>query len=278
MKERILARNYPTLDQDGVTEKTFFPAPLDGAAPAGATDLKLAGDGCDIGIRLYLPEGDEGANLLLFHGARDTCADCDHIGTGLAAVGCAVIAVDYRGYGSSTGHPSATSIIRDAQAILPEAISLLREKGRKGHLAVMGRSLGSACAIELAAFHPEEIKGLVIESGLARTLTLLAALGVDHEGLGIREEDGFANLEKLRGITRPTLIIHGFADQIIPVAEAETMQAECAARAKELQMVPGAGHREIEEKTGRMYFEVLGRFFNKLGATTTRKRRPGVRG
>ncbi len=275
MKYRILKREYPALDQALIREKMFFPSPLATRAPAGARDMELEADDCVIGARFYRPDGDDGANIILFHGARDTVADCDHIGSGLAATGVAVIAVDYRGYGKSSGKPSATVMIRDAHAILPQTTALLAKENRKGHVAVMGRSLGSACAIELAASYPKEIAGMIIESGFARTTTLLAALGIAPAGFN--ETDGFANLEKLKAITRPTMIIHGLADQLIPVAEAETMQAECGARGKELQLVPGAGHQEIEAKTGRMYFEVLGRFLAKLGKSSTRKRRPGVR-
>jgi len=278
MRERITARSYPALDRDEVTEKMFFPAPLSAPAPAGARDVNLDGDGCVIGCRFYRPEGDDGANIVLFHGARDTVAGCDHIGAGFAKAGVAVLAAGYRGYGNSTGKPCATAMIRDAHAVFEQAVELFRKEGRTGPVTVMGRSLGSACAIELAAFHPGLAAGLIIESGFGRTLTLLSALGIDYESLGIAEEDGFANLEKLRGITRPTMILHAANDQVIPFDEAGTMQAECAARSKELQMVPGAGHRDIPEKTGQMYFEVLCRFLKKTGKEVTRKPRPGIRG
>ena len=279
LRERVTARQYPALDRDEVVERMFFPAPLSNPAPAGARDLVLEGDGCGIGCRLYLPEGGEGANIVLFHGARDTVADCDPLGQGFAAAGVAVLAAGYRGYGNSAGRPCATAMIRDAHAVFEAAVELFREEDRNGPVTVMGRSLGAACAIEIAAFHPETAAGLIIESGFGRTLTLLSALGIDHAALGIGEEDGFANLEKLRGVTRPTLIVHAAGDQVIPFDEAGTMQAECAARSKELQMVPGAGHRDILARTGPMYFEVLCRFLKKTGKKEVRRKpRPGIRG
>jgi alpha-beta hydrolase superfamily lysophospholipase len=278
LRERIYARSYPALDRAEVTERMFFPAPLAAAAPAGAEDIVLDGDGCGIGCRFHRPGGNDGPNLVLFHGARDTVADCDPVAAGFARAGVAVLAAGYRGYGNSNGKPGATAMIRDAHAVFEAAVELFAREGRKGPVTVMGRSLGAACAIEIAAFHPQKAAGLIIESGFARTLTLLAALGIDHEALGIREEDGFANPEKIRAVTRPTLILHGAGDQVIPFDEAATLHAECAARSKELSMVPGAGHRDIPDKTGAMYFEVLCRFLQKTGKETKRKPRPGIRG
>ena len=48
----------------------------------------------------------------------------------------------------------------------------------------MGRSLGSASALEIAAHYPEEISGLILESGFAHTYNLFMTLGIDPRLLG----------------------------------------------------------------------------------------------
>jgi hypothetical protein len=140
----------------------------------------------------------------------------------------------------------------------------------------MGRSLGSVCALELAAFRAADFAGLIIESGFARTLPLLERMGLDPDALGFGEEKGFGNLLKIRTYQKPTLIIHAMNDEIIPVGQGAELHAECPSQVRELQMVPGAGHNDIMIKTGRMYYEVIKRFADRLGRPPRRKK-PGVR-
>jgi pimeloyl-ACP methyl ester carboxylesterase len=93
---------------------------------------------------------------------------------------------------------------------------------------VMGRSLGSAAAIAVACHHQEAIAGLIIESGFAHTLLLLARLGVVLENLD-EVQDVFANLTKIGQISVPTLVIHGQADMLIPASEGVALYEGSAA-------------------------------------------------
>jgi fermentation-respiration switch protein FrsA (DUF1100 family) len=138
----------------------------------------------------------------------------------------------------------------------------------------MGRSLGSACAIDLAARYSGEISGLVIESGFAETIPLLRTLGVDPAAMGLREEDGFNNSAKINQVTIPTLVIHGQNDSLIPLAQAEKLHAACGARSKELQVVPGADHNSLTAVAGMLYFQTIRQFIDKVtGSNDWRQRR-----
>ena len=97
--------------------------------------------------------------------------------------------------------------------------SFLRDQGYNGHLFVMGRSLGSAAAIEVAYHYQQKLKGLIVESGFSSQETLLARLGASHLFEHPDKVVGFANDIKIKAIRIPTLIIHGERDEIIPVAE-----------------------------------------------------------
>lgn len=96
----------------------------------------------------------------------------------------------------------------------------------------MGRSLGSAPALEIAAEYGEKIDGLIIESGFAETLPLLRTLGVDPNHLEIKEEDGFANADKIKNFNKPLLIIHAEDDYLIPLVQAEKLYAAANAPRK----------------------------------------------
>ncbi|MGW8161244.1 MAG: prolyl oligopeptidase family serine peptidase, partial [Desulfobulbales bacterium] len=143
----------------------------------------------------------------------------------------------------------------------------------QGPLLVMGRSLGAAAALELAHHHADEIAGLIIESGFSTTLPLLLNLGLNPADLGITEEDGFHNVRKISTFTRPTLIIHGQHDEIIPVNSAAILQAQSPARSKEFQVVPRASHNTIIADAGELYFTVIKQFCNKISGIRGQRRR-----
>jgi fermentation-respiration switch protein FrsA (DUF1100 family) len=277
-KEHIVRQDYSRLDVPEVGQRLFCPSREErGTTPEGCVDLELeVADGLCLGARLHLADELTGPNILLFHGNGETVVDYDEAGRIFREMGGSLLAIDYRGYGWSGGEPTATHLVRDSYAVLDRIREFLAASGRTGALAVMGRSLGSVCALELAAFRPGDFAGLVIESGFAYTMPVLQTAGVDTVALGLTEDDGFGNLLKIRTYQKPVLIIHAMNDELIPVGQAADLQAECPAQARELQMVPGAGHNDIMARTGRMYFEVIKKFLGRMGRPPRRKK-PGVR-
>lgn len=277
-KEHIIRQDYSRLDQPAVLDRLFCPRREErGVTPAGAVDLDLEveGDVC-VGVRLHLAEELSAPSILLFHGNGETVSDYDEAGSLFREMGISFLVADYRGYGWSGGSPTATNLVRDCYPVFDRVREFLAAAGRSGPLAVMGRSLGSACALELAAFRSADFAGLIIESGFAWTMPVLESLGVDTAALGLTENDGFGNLLKIKTYHKPALIIHAMNDEIIPLSHAGELQAECPALARELQMVPEAGHNDIMAKTGKMYFEVLKKFVGRM-ARPPRRKKPGVR-
>jgi pimeloyl-ACP methyl ester carboxylesterase len=256
---------YGKLDHPDILPVLFHPRPEQGLqAPEGAVDYNIAvEEGIQIGARFFMAKK-ENPNILFFHGNGEIVEDYNSVGPIYNEHGLNFLAVDYRGYGRSTGTPTASAIMRDAHAIFKDVTQWLKDEGYSGPMLVMGRSLGSACAIELMAAFGDDIKGLIIESGFARTVLLLNTLGVDTHALGITEADGFKNIQKIEQVSKPTLQIHGRYDQIISVMSAELLQVHCAARSKEYHMIPGADHNNILIQAGKYYFELIKQFTNKI--------------
>ncbi len=256
---------YAKMDQPGVNQFLFHPRKeVDSKTPHGAIDHDIiVEEDIRISTRFHMA-GLEDPNTLFFHGNGEIAGDYDSIGPVYNEHGLSLLAVDYRGYGRSGGTPTVTSMMSDAHVILKEVQRWLQEAGHTGPLVIMGRSLGSACAIELAACNGKNISGLIIESGFALTVPLLKCLGVDTEALGITEADGFQHVHKIAQVTKPTLTIHAQHDQIIPVMSAELLQVDCAAKAKEFRMVPGADHNTIMLHAGKWYFETIKQFTDKI--------------
>ena len=266
--------DYSKLDQPEVLKAIFHPRKeiLSGPLPPNAVDHGIAVDeGVRLHARIYLA-GKEDPSILFFHGNGEIVSDYDMIGPMYSKYGINFMAVDYRGYGNSGGEPSVTDMMEDSRIIFSSFKDWLAAGEYTGPLLVMGRSLGSAPALEIAASFQEQIAGLIIESGFATTLPLLLKLGVDVQRLDITEDDGFHNVRKISSINKPTLILHGQLDEIIPVYSAALLQAESTARSKELQIVPGASHNTIIAQAGEMYFSVIKQFINKIGGFKPRRR------
>ena len=272
----ISSYDYSKLDQPGVLRSIFHPRMEMGIVPPpnNAVDVDIPVDeDIQVHARFHLA-AEEDPSILFFHGNGEIVSDYDEIGPYYSKHGMNFLAVDYRGYGRSSGSPDVTSMLGDAHMVLETAKEWLNKAEHTGPLFIMGRSLGSAAAIELAASHSDDIAGLIIESGFATTLPLLMKLGVDITAMGITEDDGFRNVRKISTFTKPTLIIHGQYDEIIPVNAAAILQAESPARSKELQVVPGASHNTIIAQAGDMYFSVIKQFINKIsGIRATRRKK-----
>jgi alpha-beta hydrolase superfamily lysophospholipase len=232
--------------------------------PPGSEDhlIPVAPD-TGLGARFFLSDPD-GPHLLFFHGNGEIASDYDDAGPLYNQLGLSFLALDYRGYGKSQGTPSVGTLLTDALTVFDQVYEWIQERGRRGPLLIMGRSLGSAPSIEIASKRMEKIAGLIIESGFAYSLPLLKLVGIPVEHLGLEEKDGFRNYQKISNITKPTLILHAQIDELIPLNEADILLKNSGARRKELIVIPGAGHNDIIALCGKEYFKTIARFANSL--------------
>lgn len=212
-----------------------------------------------VGGRLY-PAGPEAPCILYFHGNGEIAADYDTLAPMYNRLGITLLVVDYRGYGASAGIPTSTHLLADATVVFGQLGDLMADQGlMPSALYVMGRSLGSAAAIEVASHAGERLAGLVIESGFADTFALLARLGLRVQGLD-EEREGFGNVVKIARIGMPTLVIHGKDDVLIPAADGQDLYQDSAAADKRLLLIPGAGHNDLLWVGRAAYFDALRAF------------------
>jgi hypothetical protein len=173
-----------------------------------------------------------------------------------------LLAIDYRGYGVSDGTPTASNVLSDAVTVFNAVGGILESHGLSPErLYVMGRSLGSAAAIEVALHAGEQLAGLIIDSGFAQTFALLARLGVEVPGAD-EERDGVGNVLKISQIVTRTLIIHGQEDLLIPVEQALILHRCCAARDKQLVLIRNGGHNDLMMVGQAQYFDAIQTFAN----------------
>jgi alpha-beta hydrolase superfamily lysophospholipase len=253
------------IDHPAVNAAIFFPRPATGLpAPQGSEDLRIPlGGGVDVMAR-YHPVDAALPTVLHFHGNGEIVPDYDAIAPAFHSAGASLVSAEYRGYGSSTGSPSARGLIEDAPVVLDQVIAFLKERGHTGPLVVMGRSMGSAPAIELASTRGGDIAGLIVESGFARTEPLLALFGISLESLGLRDLSGMDNEDKMADVRMPVLVLHAEGDVLLPPWNGERIHERAASDEKTLVMIPNADHNTIMAFGGPVYWGAIAEFLAVL--------------
>lgn len=236
--------DYGRLDRPEVLRFLFHPRPeIRDQDPGIAVAIPVA-DGISIGGSFHMADK-KGANILFFHGNGEIVSDYSDLGPLYNRMGINFLPVDYRGYGRSSGTPTVSAMMQDCHLVFEYARDWLAQNHCGGPLIVMGRSLGSASALELAASRGDDIDALIIESGFALAVPLLRLLGIDAAAIGFDESQGFRHAEKIAGYGKPTLIIHAQYDHIIPVSDARLLYEASGAEQKRLLEIPGANHNDI---------------------------------
>ena len=261
----IRKNDYSALDAPEILSVLFYPRKDDrfGRKRAGSDMMIPVDNQTVVGARFYHASKRK-PTILFFHGNGEIASDYDDIGPLYGKLGINFIVADYRGYGLSTGRPTVTDMMADCHVIFDYCVKRLDAEGYTGPLVVMGRSLGSASALEAAYYHADALAGLIIESGFAYMLPLLRLIGVPFAALHISEEDGCRNIEKIKRFEKATLIIHSQFDQIIPFSDGQALYDASGASAKRLLMIPGADHNSIFAYGLKKYLAAVADFTESL--------------
>ena len=184
----------------------FFPTRGEQETPTRAgiafDSLRLrTADGVEIAAWQLAPASPR-ADIVYFHGNGGNLSLWLPVFVTLHDLGYRVLAVDYRGYGTSDGTPSERGIYADAEAAARHA-SAKRQAGRP--LVYWGRSLVGAVppdAVILESTFPD--KASVLRGNpVMRLLNVFASYRLDTAG-------------HLRGFARPILVVHAERDSVIP--------------------------------------------------------------
>jgi len=129
--------------------------------------------------------------------------------------GWGVLLFEYPGYGRRPGRTSQASIQRAILGAFDWALQDSRIDATR--IVVHGRSLGGGAAAYLAGARP--VAGLILESAFTSVRPLAAKYLVPRWMV----RDPFDNLVALQSYTGPMLVLHGAADQLVPVAHGRAL-------------------------------------------------------
>lgn len=238
----------------------FFPRTDGSNPPADAEEIYVEVEpSVRVHCRRY-PNPNAAFSLLYFHGNGEIVSDYDGLEKYFAQLGAQLTVCDYRGYGKSDGAPTLRSVLADAHKIYQH---LKNHAGLMGRVAIMGRSLGSAPAIELCANYPD-VACCVLESGYADPVPLVERRGLRIGKTTPEENALFNNSQKIKRVTCPLLIMHGEDDFLIPSNEARLNYRQAGSQVKYLEILEGVGHNDMMMAAGGGYFLALNKFFQSI--------------
>jgi hypothetical protein len=211
----------------------YFPTPE--SNPAGATALRIRSG--DAVLKVWQLHADADAALIYFGGnAEDVAADLPNFDAGFADR--AVLLVNYRGYGGSTGTPSEAALVADAQAIY----DVIHVQHRQ--ISVMGRSLGSGIATALAATRP--VEKLI----LATPYDSIANVAADHFAwFPVRwlVRDRFDSVDRMKDVRAPVLVVIAERDEVIFRPRSDALLAATPPSQVHVRVIAGATHNDIDQ-------------------------------
>ncbi len=152
--------------------------------------------------------------------------------------GIGLIALNYRGYGGSSGSPSEEGLIADAGAAYDFALA--RYEARQ--IVPWGESLGSGVAVALAAERP--VGKIVLEAPFTSAVDVGANV---YPFLPVRwlMKDQFRSDERIARVKAPVLILHGERDRVVPIELGERLY-ELVRGPKRFVRFPQAGHEGLD--------------------------------
>jgi alpha-beta hydrolase superfamily lysophospholipase len=248
---------YYILDQPRILRNAFFPRRWLSPCPENAFDLQISAD-ADVSLHCrFYTGGSDLPSILYFHGNGEIVSDYDGFAPLYNAAGANLVVAEFRGYGTSSGTPTFTAMLKDAHLIFEAVREELARRKFNQNLFIMGRSLGSVAAFELAAAYTDESKGLIIESGFVCASRIARRLGFLRDELELLEEEC---RQKIRSIRMPALVIHGEDDNLVPLTEAKAIYGLLEIEEKELLIIPYADHNTLIFEGEEEYFGAISNF------------------
>ena len=207
-------------------------------------------------IQSYFLSNPHSGNILIyFHGNAGNLSSRIPDLLMLNGFGINVLGTSYRGYGKSEGTPSERGIYLDGEAAYQYAAKKMNFSPE--NIIILGRSIGTAVAINTA--QNRNIKGLILITPLTSGKEVAKFAGL--RAISSLAGDSFNNIEKIKNIKCPLLVIHGTRDKITPLSMGRAIYQKAAVK-KQIIIIHGAGHNDLSHEYGKAYWLPIDKFIN----------------
>ena len=223
-------------------------------------DVEVPGATADSSDRLrlwWLPNRDPQAPTLLYlHGTfRNLYQNLRKV-EALRQAGFAVVAVEYRGWGDSSPIiPSEATIYADANVAWAE---LVRRQSDPRKRVIYGHSMGSGVAVELASQKRggADYGGLILESSFTRLPDVASAAGTVGTIASWFSTQEFDSLAKIGKVDAPILMMHGAADNTVPIALGRRLYEAAPAGTRWVEF-PLGSHSGLDRDAPQQYTQAV---------------------
>ncbi len=211
------------------------------------TDLRLPTPDGESLEAWYEPPAPGKPMFLFFHGKGSALEEGKWRYIRMHDEGVGFLALAYRGYSGSSGHPTEKGLLIDGLA----AYDWLTAKGfRPSDIVIHGHSLGSGVAVYVATQRPA--RALILEAPFT------AASDVAQERYPIMPvsllmKDKFLSRERIKDVHMPLLIVHGDRDSVVPFVEGERLFA-LANQPKTFVRMHGSNHNTLTRDGAYVYY------------------------
>lgn len=202
----------------------------------------------------FIPAAPGSPALVVMHGWGGNAEMMLPLAAPLHAAGYSLLLLDARCHGQSDGD-SFASLPRFAEDIEAGLVWLaVQGEVDPRRLGIVGHSVGAGAAL-LAASRRDDVRAVVSLAAFAHPAAMMrrwmAGMHIPYWPLGAYilayvqrvigyRFDAIAPCNTIAKVACPVLIVHGLADDTVPVAEAEQIHAARASDAVELLLVPGS--------------------------------------
>lgn len=212
----------------------YFPQPRhapSGVAGAGVMKLQVPDASVEVSTRTL-----EGPAAVIYFGgnAEDVTGNLPELTR--AFPGHALYLMHYRGYAGSTGSPSEKALVADALALFDHVHQL------HPTVTVIGRSLGSGVAVQLAASRPVERLVLVTPYD---SIAGIGARQFPWFPVRFLLSDRFESFRFAPKVTAPTTVITAEHDTLIPSWSSDQLLTRFAPGVARHVVIPQTGHNDL---------------------------------
>ena len=189
------------------------------------------------------------ARVIYFHGNGGNLSNWAPILTTIVKRGYAVFAIEYRGYGLSTGRPTERGLYRDVDATLAHAWT----SPASIPLIYWGRSLGGTMAAYAATVRRPD--GLILESAFPDSRAVVRESPV-LVALSLFATYRFPTAAFVNRTTMPVLQLHGDRDSVIPFAVGQDLFARIR-EPKTFVTIRGGDHNDVVPADPATYWNAI---------------------
>lgn len=253
-----------------------MPRPVNAMTPADAgLAFETLRFGSEEGIELeawYIAAGEDAPLVIVFNSYANAKGLLVREAQAFRELGAAVLMVDLRGGGGSTG--DGTTVGYREAADVAATVAYAAEHFPAPRTYIYGPSMGGAAALRAAAEHSLAVDGIIAESVFAQMLDtvrarfrmlkaptvvlpeLLVFWGGALNGYWAFEHNP---AEYCAATDVPVLVLGGSEDDRVPAAETERLADACANLAG-VEIFQGAGHIHLVAADGPRWQRVVGEF------------------